>query len=167
MYDQRKLISIGKNPHPDIEQTLHKRSSQANLRDTGSVEDSIKVDHVEETAKNQQRSISEYAWLNLENVGSSIIHPPVVVNNFELKPNFIHMVQQMCHFDGFQEKSSRAMKWWKQVNTKKKKLPISPQTSTCSISWNFCEVHLINSLSPYSYNCHSGGHEWSRFHEPP
>lgn len=34
----------------------------------------------------------------------SIIRPPVLANNFELKTNFIQIVQQMCQFDVFQGK---------------------------------------------------------------
>lgn len=40
---------------------------------------------------------------NLKGSSLSIVRPPFVVNNFELKPNFIHIVQQMCQFDGFQD----------------------------------------------------------------
>lgn len=42
-----------------------------------------------------------YARPNLEGTGSSIVRPPMEMNNFELKPNFIQIVQQMCQFDGF------------------------------------------------------------------
>ena len=57
------------------------------------VEDrNIKVEQQESMAVPQQ-SISDYARPNMEGATSSIVWPPIAVNKFELKLNFIQMVQ--------------------------------------------------------------------------
>ena len=44
----------------------------------------------------------------MEGAISSIVRPPIAADNFELKPNFIQMVQQMFWFDSFQDEDPYA-----------------------------------------------------------
>ncbi|XP_039116611.1 syntaxin-32-like [Dioscorea cayenensis subsp. rotundata] len=77
------------NPDQEVERTFKRRLCQISLMKTGYVEISVEMDQGKEMAGNHQQSISDFAQPNLEGVGSSIVHPPIVANNFELKPNFI------------------------------------------------------------------------------
>ncbi|KAK5839410.1 hypothetical protein PVK06_008195 [Gossypium arboreum] len=45
----------------------------------------------------------DYAKPNLTRTESSIVRPAVAVNNFELKPNTIQMIQRFVQFDGLQD----------------------------------------------------------------
>ncbi|KAK5845857.1 hypothetical protein PVK06_002093 [Gossypium arboreum] len=49
------------------------------------------------------RTIYDYAKPSLTGAKSSIVRPAVAVNNFELKPNTIQMIQQFVQFDGLQD----------------------------------------------------------------
>lgn len=60
----------------NIKQTLYRRLRQANLRDIGSTEVSVKVDQEIPMAKNQ-RSILDYAR------PFNIIHSAITANNFQ------------------------------------------------------------------------------------
>ena len=51
-----------------------------------------------------QRTMSKYAKPPLTRVESSIVRLNVIVNNFEIKPNIIQMVQ----LDGFQDEDPNA-----------------------------------------------------------
>ena len=74
----------------DIEHTFQRRLRTTILRETGSVKISVEVEQTNLMAV-PQRSISDYATLNMEGATSSFIQ-----NNFELKQNFIQMIQHMC-----------------------------------------------------------------------
>ena len=39
---------------------------------------------------------------------SSIVWPPIMANNFELKQNFIPLFLEICQFDGFQDEDPYA-----------------------------------------------------------
>lgn len=90
------------NPDPEVKRTF-RRLCQINLNETGSVEIRVEVDQHIEMAGNHPQSISDFTRPNLEGVSSSIVRPLVAANNFELKQNFIQLVQQMCQFDRFQD----------------------------------------------------------------
>ena len=51
----------------------------------------VEVEQSEITVASQG-SISDYERPDLDGATSSIVWPPIVDNNFELKPNFIQMV---------------------------------------------------------------------------
>ena len=51
----------------------------------------------------QQRTLSDYARPSLIGTKLSIMRPIVGINNFEIKPNVIQMVQQIIQFDGVQD----------------------------------------------------------------
>ena len=55
-----------------------------------------------------QGSMSNYARPNLDGATASIVLPTIARNNFELKPKFIQMVQQMCQFNKFQDENPYA-----------------------------------------------------------
>ncbi|KAK5836214.1 hypothetical protein PVK06_011975 [Gossypium arboreum] len=50
------------------------------------------------------RTMYDYAKPSLTGTESSIVRPAIAVNNFELKPNTIQMIQQFVQFDGLQDK---------------------------------------------------------------
>ncbi|KAH7653082.1 hypothetical protein IHE45_19G059600 [Dioscorea alata] len=48
----------------------------------------------------QQRMLSDFARPTVMGTQSSIVRPPITVNNFELKPSFTQMLQQSAQFNG-------------------------------------------------------------------
>ena len=50
----------------------------------------------------------DYAKPNLTGTESSIVRLAIAVNNFELKPNTIQMIQQFVQFDGLQDEDPNA-----------------------------------------------------------
>ena len=56
----------------------------------------------------QQKTMSDYARLSLEEATQSIVRLIVVANNFGIKPNVIQTVQQLIQFDGFQDENHNA-----------------------------------------------------------
>ena len=55
-----------------------------------------------------QRTMFDYARLDMPGTKSSIVRLAVTANNFEIKPNIIQMVQQFVQFDGLQDEDPNA-----------------------------------------------------------
>ena len=51
--------------------------------------------------QNERRTLRDYIVLSLTGANSRIIAPTIQVNNFELKPGIIQMVQYTCQFGRF------------------------------------------------------------------
>lgn len=77
---------------PKIKQPLLRRLRIIVLRKTELLELSVEIEQLEAMAL-PQRSISNCARPILDGVNLSIVWPPIATNNFELKLNFIQMVQ--------------------------------------------------------------------------
>ncbi|KAA3484857.1 oligopeptide transporter 4-like [Gossypium australe] len=59
-----------------------------------------------------ERTLNEYAQLNLDMVQGSIMKPTITTNNFEIKPAMIQMIQNNLHDDkGF----NQHLKWFLQI----------------------------------------------------
>ena len=56
----------------------------------------------------RQRTMGDYARPSLSGTESCIARPRVDANNFEIKANIIHMVQQMVQFDGLPDEDPNA-----------------------------------------------------------
>lgn len=84
----------------EIEQTLHRWVKQL----TQDFESSNSLSMAEQEA--QSMTLANYARHKLDGTQSSIVRPPLMTTTFELKPNFIQLVQQSCLFHGLPYQNS-------------------------------------------------------------
>ena len=83
---------------PEIERTLRALRKQNMDQMTNNTE---RINMEEDTATNERpRKLKDYHTSSTEGYGPSIVRPPIGQNNFELKPNFISMIQNHVQFYG-------------------------------------------------------------------
>lgn len=59
----------------------------------------------------RQRPLSDYAWMTLNGSQSSIVQPPVSTHNFELKRDFMQIVQQSVQFHDLPNEDPNSYIW--------------------------------------------------------